>query len=102
MKVGFDGGIRLEFHGAKVIPLSGNSGLLAYRDLDDALGLFDSVYANFHDNRTGRNSRRTRGLSKVRNATVYAIFRDFADLAHPLQYGVIAQASAIPAIGGKC
>ena len=44
MKVGFDGSIKLEFHGAKVIPLSGNGGLLAYRDLEDALGLFDSMY----------------------------------------------------------
>ena len=39
MKVGFDGGIKLEFHGAK---LSSNGGLLAHRDLDDALGLLDS------------------------------------------------------------
>ncbi len=39
MKVGFDGGIRFEFHGARVIPLSGNGGVPAYRDLDDALGL---------------------------------------------------------------
>ena len=52
MKIGFDGGIRLEFHGAKV---TSDGGLLAYRDLDDALGLFDSVSGNFHDNRTGRN-----------------------------------------------
>ena len=52
MKVGFDGGITLEFHGAKV---ASDGGLLAYRDLDDALGLFDSVSTNFHDNRTGRN-----------------------------------------------
>jgi len=52
MKVGFDGGIRLEFHGAKI---TSDGGLLAYRDLDDALGLFDSVSTNFHDNRTGRN-----------------------------------------------
>ena len=34
MKVGFDGGIKLEFHGAK---LSSNGGLLVYRDLDHAL-----------------------------------------------------------------
>jgi hypothetical protein len=37
MKVGFNGGIKLEFHGAKVIS---NGGLLAYRDLDFSLGLF--------------------------------------------------------------
>ena len=52
MKLGFDGGIKLEFHGARV---TSDGGLLAYRDLDDALGLFDSVTANFHDKRTGRN-----------------------------------------------
>ena len=52
MKVGFDGGIKLEFHGAKV---SSNEGLLAYRDLDYALGLFDTVSAVFIDKRTGRN-----------------------------------------------
>ena len=52
MKVGFDGGIKLEFHGATV---TSDGGLLAYRELDYALGLFDSVSANFKDNRTGRN-----------------------------------------------
>ena len=52
MKVGFDGGIKLEFHGAKV---TSDGGLLAYRDLDHTLGLFDSVSAYFIDNRTGRN-----------------------------------------------
>ena len=52
MNAGFDGGIKLEFHGAKV---SSNGGLLTYRDLDHALGLFDSVSASFIDKRTGRN-----------------------------------------------
>ena len=52
MKVGFDGSIKLEFHGAKV---SSNGGFLAYRDLDYALGLFDTVSAVFIDKRTGRN-----------------------------------------------
>ena len=41
MKVGFDGGITLEFHGAKVIS---EGRLLACRDLDDAPALFDSIY----------------------------------------------------------
>ena len=52
MKVGFDGGTKLEFHVANV---TSNGGLLAYRDLDYALGLFDSVSAVFTDKRTDRN-----------------------------------------------
>ena len=52
LKVGFDGSIKLEFHGAKV---TSDRGFLAYRDLDGALGLFDSVSTVFSDCRTGRN-----------------------------------------------
>ena len=39
MKVGFDEGIKLELHGAKV---TSYGGLLTHHDLDDALGLFAS------------------------------------------------------------
>ena len=52
MRMGFEGGIKLEFHGAKVIS---DGGLLAYRELDDALGLFDAVSTALSDQRTGRN-----------------------------------------------
>jgi len=52
MKVGFNEGIKLEFHGAKV---TSDGGLLAYRNFDDALGLFDSVSIDFRDNRMVRN-----------------------------------------------
>ena len=52
LKVGFNGSLRLEFHGSKV---TSDAGLLAYRDLDDTLGLFDSVSTVLSDKRTGRN-----------------------------------------------
>ncbi len=40
MNMGFDGSTNLEFHGSKV---TCEGGILAYRNLDDVLGLFDSV-----------------------------------------------------------
>ena len=52
LKIGFDGGIKIEFHSVKV---TSDSGLLVYRDLDDALGLFHQVSTVINDLRTGRN-----------------------------------------------
>ena len=51
----FDRCIRLEFHGATV---TSDAGLLAYRELDDALHLTDTAAEVLHDPRTGRNTRR--------------------------------------------
>ncbi len=75
MKVGFDGGIRLEFHGAKI---TSDGGLLAYRDLDDALGLFNSVSANFHDNRTGRNIQHA--MPTLLRQSVYSRLAGYEDV----------------------
>lgn len=46
LKVGFDGSLRLEFHGTKV---TSDVGPLIYRNLDEALGLFDNVSQDIAD-----------------------------------------------------
>ena len=75
MKLGFDGGIKIEFHGAKV---TSDGGLLVYRDLDDALGLFDSVSANFKDNRTGRNIRHA--MPTLLRQSIYSRLAGYEDV----------------------
>ena len=75
MKVGFDGGIKLEFHGAK---LSSNGGLLAYRDLDHALGLFNSVPTVFIDKRTGRNIQH--GMPTLLRQSIYSRLAGYEDV----------------------
>ena len=67
LKVGFDGSIRLEFHGATV---TSDAGFLAYRDWDEALALFDSVPSVFHDSRTGCNIQHD--LASLLRQSVYS------------------------------
>ena len=50
----FDRRIKLEFHGARI---TSDGGLLAYRELDDALGLTDMVITKRLDGRRGKNTR---------------------------------------------
>ena len=52
--LGFDRRLKLEFHGTKV---TSDGGLLACRELDDALGLSETAGEVLTDTRTGANGR---------------------------------------------
>ncbi len=54
LRVDFDRRLRLAFQGSRI---TSDAGLLAYRDLDDALGLTDLAAGVLSDGRRGRNTR---------------------------------------------
>jgi hypothetical protein len=64
LRVAFDNRLKLEFHGSKV---TSEAGLLAYRELEAALGLTDLGGKLLNDWRTGKNTRHS--MESVSTAT---------------------------------
>ena len=54
LRLDFDRQLKLEFHGWTV---TSDAGLLAYRELDDALALTCNAATGLHDTRTGQNTQ---------------------------------------------
>jgi hypothetical protein len=52
LKLQFDKRLRLEFHGARI---TSDAGLLAWRELDEALGLTEAAPNYLRETRGGRN-----------------------------------------------
>ncbi len=69
LRVDFDRRLKLEFHGSKV---TSDAGLLAYRELDDLLGLTEIAGEDFADPRTGKNGRH--GLGGLFRQSVFNAF----------------------------
>ena len=55
-RLDFDPRVRFEFHGSKI---SSDGGLLIYRELDEALGLFNKTVRFLRDTRKGKNGVHT-------------------------------------------
>jgi len=75
LNIRFNRKIKLEFHGAR---LTSDGGLLAYRELDDALGLFNSASTVMSDKRTGRNIQHD--ITNLLRQSVYSRLAGYEDV----------------------
>jgi len=75
LNIRFNRKIKLEFHGAR---LTSDGGLLAYRELDDALALFNSASAVMTDKRTGRNIQHD--ITNLLRQSVYSRLAGYEDV----------------------
>jgi len=75
LRLAFDGHLRLEFRGAKVTT---DAGLLAVRELEEALGLTEMAGVMIEDARTGRNIRHQ--MTGLLRQSVYARLAGYEDV----------------------
>jgi len=75
LRVSFDGRLKLKFLGSQV---TSDAGLLAYRELDEALGLTDSGAASLQDVRLGQNKQH--GLLPLLRQSIYSRLAGYEDV----------------------
>ena len=74
LKLDFDRRLKLEFHGTKV---TSDAGLLAYRELDETLGLTTMTDSELCDSRTGKNTQHS--IDALLRQSIYSRLAGYDD-----------------------
>src|SRR5450755_2963415 len=75
LRVDFNREFKLEFHGSTV---TSDAGLLAYRELDDALQLTSTAAISLHDSRSGQNTQHN--LEALLRQSIYSRLAGYEDV----------------------